>query len=471
MFTSQLESNFNSKYHMFSSIVVLPIVVGVLLVLYYLFISRKRAPIELTEEDDVMGQDPTSIDDISTPNILKKTWDTTNTNSDQSFNNLVNIKHIEETKSDLKIQCHGSSLLSFSVTPNFIVFVYDESNDIYLFDLAVKKEIKVPLERGGFATCVQSNFNTELNQTFIFLCTDTIESGYCINKFQLLTNAERKLRKKLENTFSFNTNRDHLVEISDFQSWRHPGLICQIDCVRGKYLVTRCEDNDTCFILNAENGHVITKLSTGQFKTAMFASSPKFVVNASFMNIIKIYAFSDMIPQKAKHKNSKPTIIKKDSKKTLNCIDEKSRFESDLLYKCMELSGHKSSVQYVCISPNSEELVSVSNDGTMRLWTLQNWSNDNRCMIEKNLSDIMKDSQPTQCSMFLAWSPNTKWISFAFQNQIVLLNSSTLKEIFRVVSKSFITVLKWSENSKFVISGHVNGEANFWKIKEQKNSS
>uniref|UniRef100_A0A7S1KRI8 Guanine nucleotide-binding protein subunit beta-like protein n=1 Tax=Percolomonas cosmopolitus TaxID=63605 RepID=A0A7S1KRI8_9EUKA len=478
------------------------------------------------DEEDLLDSDPTTMEDTP-PTITIR-----NKNAASSSHQLApdaifsmqsegHLAHVDNTRPEtpplhpfstphVNIKCHNSPLLSFCITPYYIVFVYDECNEIYLWEVGKKgakkgkksggqkigggQKISIALERGGFASCATTvtlredgeegkglpdnneyvphpkhhkSSSTEPKSTahssrdpttstpitFLFLCTDSIAEGYCVHKYQLLTQEERKRRKQQKSNsnvqfdsmnFHVDPNRELLHETREFSSWRHPALICQIECVRNKYLITRCEDHDTCFIMDAQSGDLLMKLCTGQLKTAMFACSSKYLVNASFMTLIKIYAFSDVVSQKKKHTSTKGGDL-------------------GLVHKFMDLSGHKSSVQYVCFSPDSTQLVSVSNDGTMRLWSLLPAAKDSHCLNQCELMQHMEGILPTKCSMLLAWSPHGKYIAFAFENQVVLIDAHSLEEKSRIVAHTHITILRWSENSKFIISGHLNGETNFWK--------
>ncbi|KAK8487053.1 hypothetical protein V6N13_016277 [Hibiscus sabdariffa] len=111
----------------------------------------------------------------------------------------------------------------------------------------------------------------------------------------------------------------------------------------GSTIVASCSEGTDILLWHGRTGKVLGHVDTNQLKNTMATISPngRFVTAAAFTADVKIWEI----------------IYAKDGS-----VKE--------VTNVMQLKGHKSAVTWLCFSPNSEQIITASKDGTIRIWNI-----------------------------------------------------------------------------------------------------
>ncbi|KAL5166872.1 Transducin beta-like protein 2 [Glycine soja] len=111
----------------------------------------------------------------------------------------------------------------------------------------------------------------------------------------------------------------------------------------GSTIVASCSEGTDIILWHGKTGKSVGHVDTNQLKNNMATISPngRFIAAAAFTADVKIWEI----------------VYAKDGsvKEVLNV---------------MQLKGHKSAVTWLCFMPNSEQIITASKDGSMRLWNI-----------------------------------------------------------------------------------------------------
>ncbi|KAH1108640.1 hypothetical protein J1N35_012408 [Gossypium stocksii] len=111
----------------------------------------------------------------------------------------------------------------------------------------------------------------------------------------------------------------------------------------GSTIIASCSEGTDILLWHGRTGKVLGHVDTNQLKNTMATISPngRFLAAAAFTADVKVWEI----------------VYAKDGsvKEVLNV---------------MQLKGHKSAVTWLCFSPNSEQIITTSKDGSMRVWNI-----------------------------------------------------------------------------------------------------
>ncbi|EXB52649.1 Transducin beta-like protein 2 [Morus notabilis] len=111
----------------------------------------------------------------------------------------------------------------------------------------------------------------------------------------------------------------------------------------GSTIIASCSEGTDIMLWHGKTGKEVGHVDTNQLKNNMAAISPdgRFIAAAAFTADVKVWEI----------------VYSKDGS-----VKEVS--------KVMQLKGHKSAVTWLCFSPNSEQIITASKDGSIRIWNI-----------------------------------------------------------------------------------------------------
>ncbi|KAL6569392.1 hypothetical protein OROMI_013906 [Orobanche minor] len=111
----------------------------------------------------------------------------------------------------------------------------------------------------------------------------------------------------------------------------------------GSTIILSCSEGTDIILWHAKTGKILGNVDTNQLKNTMATISPngRFIAAAAFTADVKVWEI----------------VYSKDGS-----VKE--------IVKAMQLKGHKSAVTWLCFGPNSEYIITVSKDGSIRMWNI-----------------------------------------------------------------------------------------------------
>ncbi|XP_043716718.1 transducin beta-like protein 2 [Telopea speciosissima] len=111
----------------------------------------------------------------------------------------------------------------------------------------------------------------------------------------------------------------------------------------GSTVIASCSEGTDIILWNGKSGKILGNVDTNQLKNNMATISPngRFIAAAAFTADVKVWEIV----------YSKDGSVKGVS-------------------KVMQLKGHKSAVTWLCFAPNSEQIITASKDGSIRIWNI-----------------------------------------------------------------------------------------------------
>ncbi|KAG8391671.1 hypothetical protein BUALT_Bualt01G0211500 [Buddleja alternifolia] len=111
----------------------------------------------------------------------------------------------------------------------------------------------------------------------------------------------------------------------------------------GSTIVVSCSEGTDIKLWHGKTGKTVGNVDTNQLKNTMATISPngRFIAAAAFTADVKIWEI---------------VYAKDGSAKEVSSV--------------MQLKGHKSAVTWLCFSPNSEQIITASKDGSIRIWNI-----------------------------------------------------------------------------------------------------
>ncbi|KAM1262535.1 hypothetical protein ACFX13_028323 [Malus domestica] len=111
----------------------------------------------------------------------------------------------------------------------------------------------------------------------------------------------------------------------------------------GSTIVASCSEGTDIKLWHGTTGKILGHVDTNQLKNTMAAISPngRFLAAAAFTADVKVWEI----------------VYSKDGS-----VKE--------VTKAMQLKGHKSAVTWLCFTPNSEQMITASKDGSIRIWNI-----------------------------------------------------------------------------------------------------
>ncbi|XP_044503727.1 transducin beta-like protein 2 [Mangifera indica] len=111
----------------------------------------------------------------------------------------------------------------------------------------------------------------------------------------------------------------------------------------GSAIIASCSEGTDIILWHGKTGKLLGNVDSNQLKNHMAAISPngRFLAAAAFTADVKVWEI----------------VYSKDGS-----VKEVS--------KVMQLKGHKSAVTWLCFAPNSEQIITASKDGSIRIWNI-----------------------------------------------------------------------------------------------------
>ncbi|EEF50389.1 nucleotide binding protein, putative [Ricinus communis] len=121
------------------------------------------------------------------------------------------------------------------------------------------------------------------------------------------------------------------------------GTVATYGSADGSSIVASCSEGTDIKLWHGKTGNILGNVDTNQLKNTMAAISPngRFVAAAAFTADVKVWEI----------------IYSKDGS-----VKE--------VPKVMQLKGHKSAVTWLCFTSNSEQIITASKDGSIRIWNI-----------------------------------------------------------------------------------------------------
>ncbi|XP_016132620.1 transducin beta-like protein 2 [Sinocyclocheilus grahami] len=223
-----------------------------------------------------------------------------------------------------------------------------------------------------------------------------------------------KMIKKDDGTFSFKAASE------DFPQ-KHKGVAINIGIAEtGKFIMSASVD--TTIVIWDLKGDVLATINTNQMTNSHVAVSPcgRFVASCGFTPDVKVWEV---------------------------CFAKSGEFKE--VARAFDLKGHSAGVYFFGFSNDSRRMVTVSKDGTWKLW-------DTDVEYKKKQDPYLLRTVPCQVSegSRIALSPDGRVVAISNGCDLAMYSASTgeLEEEFHGVHSKEITDLKFDINNRFLVS-------------------
>ncbi|KAI4354891.1 hypothetical protein L6164_003716 [Bauhinia variegata] len=200
------------------------------------------------------------------------------------------------------------------------------------------KFLRINIPAGGHPTAV--SFSDDASSVVVASQTLAGCSLYMYGEENPKTSGENKQQTKLplpEIKWEHHKVHDKKAILTLF------GSTATYGSADGSTIIVSCSEGTDIVLWHGKTGKNLGHVDTNQLKNTMAAISPngRFIAAAAFTADVKIWEI----------------IYAKDGS-----VKEVS--------KAMQLKGHKSAVTWLCFAPNSEQIITASKDGSMRIWNI-----------------------------------------------------------------------------------------------------
>ncbi|XP_058268359.1 transducin beta-like protein 2 isoform X2 [Hemibagrus wyckioides] len=223
-----------------------------------------------------------------------------------------------------------------------------------------------------------------------------------------------KMTKKDDGTFSFKASPE------DFPR-KHKGIVISMAIAdTGKFIMTASVD--TSIIIWDLKGEVLASITTNQMTNSHAAVSPcgRFVAACGFTPDVKVWEV---------------------------CFAKTGEFKE--VTRAFDLKGHSAGVYCFDFSNDSRRMVTVSKDGTWKLW-------DTDVEYKKQQDPYLLRTVPCEVSegSRIALSPDGRAVAVSSGRDLYMYSASSgeLEEEFHNVHSEDITDLKFDINNRFLVS-------------------
>ncbi|XP_066506503.1 transducin beta-like protein 2 [Hoplias malabaricus] len=222
-----------------------------------------------------------------------------------------------------------------------------------------------------------------------------------------------KMVKKEDGTFNFKAAPE------DFPQ-RHKGIVINIGiAATGKFIMTASVD--TTILIWDLKGEVLASINTNQMSTSYAAISPcgRFVASCGFTPDVKVWEV---------------------------CFTKSGEFKE--VTRAFDLKGHSAGVYSFDFSNDSRRMVTVSKDGTWRLW-------DTDVEYKKKQDPYLLRTVPCSVSegSRIAISPDARAVAVCTGRDVCVYSTTSgeKEEEFQGVHSEDITDLKFDTNNRFLV--------------------
>ncbi|KAK4418765.1 Peptidyl-prolyl cis-trans isomerase FKBP43 [Sesamum alatum] len=321
-------------------IIAFSVIVGavIALVIFGTYFRKRKSEIQSISKPETLKTDPKPA---LKPSAAKKTHHKSHSHS-HAADKDANKKHHPLDLNTLK--GHGDAVTSLSFSPDarsLATACGDGVVRVFRLDDASSKSFKflrINLPAGGHPTAVA--FADDASSVVVATQALSGSSLYMYGEEKPKTTGEQKQQSKLP-----------LPEIK----WEHHKVhdkraIITLVATKATYgsadgstMIASCSEGTDIILWHGKTGKVLGHTDTNQLKNTMATISPngRFIAAAAFTADVKVWEI----------------VYSKDGsvKEILNV---------------MQLKGHKSAVTWLCFSPNSEEIITASKDGSIRKWNI-----------------------------------------------------------------------------------------------------
>ncbi|KAJ8402234.1 hypothetical protein AAFF_G00370990 [Aldrovandia affinis] len=222
-----------------------------------------------------------------------------------------------------------------------------------------------------------------------------------------------KMSKKEDGSFSFKAASE------DFPL-KHKGIVINIGIAEtGKFIMTA--STDTTILIWDLKGEVLASINTNQMTNSYAAISPcgRFVASCGFTPDVKVWEV---------------------------CFGKSGEFKE--VVRAFDLKGHSAGVHSFAFSNDSRRMVTVSKDGTWKLW-------DTDVEYKKQQDPYLL--RTAQCQVLegsrIALSPDARVAAVSSGCNVAMFSTATgaLEEEFHAIHTEEITDLKFDVNNRYLV--------------------
>ncbi|KAL2233999.1 transducin beta-like protein 2 [Sesamum indicum] len=321
-------------------IIAFSVIVGavIALVIFGTYFRKRKSEIESINRPETLKTNPRPA---LKPSAAKKPHHKSHSHS-HAADKDANKKHHPLDLNTLK--GHGDAVTSVSFSPDarsLATACGDGVVRVFRLDDASSKSFKflrINLPAGGHPTAVA--FAGDASSVVVATQVLAGSSLYMYGEEKPKTTGEQKQQSKLP-----------LPEIK----WEHHkvhdkraiitlvGTKATYGSADGSAIIASCSEGTDIILWHGKSGKVLGHTDTNQLKNTMATISPngRFIAAAAFTADVKVWEI----------------VYSKDGS-----VKE--------ILKVMQLKGHKSAVTWLCFTPNSEEIITASKDGSIRIWNI-----------------------------------------------------------------------------------------------------
>ncbi|KAJ4805874.1 Transducin beta-like protein 2 [Rhynchospora pubera] len=192
----------------------------------------------------------------------------------------------------------------------------------------------------------------------------------------------------------------------------------------GSTIVASCSEESEIKVWDGKSGKLLGTVETNQLKNNMAAISPngRFLAAAAFTADVKVWEI----------------VYSKDGS-----VKE--------VIKVMQLKGHKSAVTSLCFLPNSEQILTASKDGTIRIWNINvRYHLDEDPKTLKVFTIPLHDAKGVTCQYdHMSISPDGKILAVTSGStlQWLCVETGSVLDTAEKAHESDITGLAWAPKS------------------------
>ncbi|KAL0425857.1 UNVERIFIED_CONTAM: Peptidyl-prolyl cis-trans isomerase FKBP43 [Sesamum radiatum] len=321
-------------------IIAFSVIVGavIALVIFGTYFRKRKSEIESINRPETLKTNPKPA---LKPSAAKKPQHKSHSHS-HAADKDANKKHHPLDLNTLK--GHGDAVTSVSFSPDARSLATACGDGVVrvfrLDDVSSKsfKFLRINLPAGGHPTAVA--FAGDASSVVVATQALSGSSLYMYGEEKPKTTGEQKQQSKLP-----------LPEIK----WEHHkvhdkraiitlvGTKATYGSADGSAIIASCSEGTDIILWHGKSGKVLGHTDTNQLKNTMATISPngRFIAAAAFTADVKVWEIV----------YSKDGLVKE-------------------ILNVMQLKGHKSAVTWLCFSPNSEEIITASKDGSIRIWKI-----------------------------------------------------------------------------------------------------
>lgn len=321
-------------------IILLSVIIGALIafIVFGSYFRKRKSEIESIARPESLNSNPKPS---SKPSTTKKSQPKSHSHSHTADKDVAKKHHPLDLNT---LKGHGDAVTGLCFSPDgrsLATACGDGVVRIFRLDDVSSKSFKflrINVPAGGHPKAVV--FADNASSVLVASQALTGASLYLYGEEKLNTTGEQKQQAKLP-----------LPEIK----WQHHkvhdkrailtlvGTKATYGTADGSTIIASCSEGTDIILWHGKTGKILGNVDTNQLKNTMATISPngRFIAAAAFTADVKVWEI----------------VYSKDGS-----VKE--------IVRVMQLKGHKSAVTWLCFSPNSEQIITVSKDGSIRIWNI-----------------------------------------------------------------------------------------------------